>query len=55
MFTMYDSPEHLEAAIAAGAVGYLLKDDTRDEVIASLRRVVGDLDRLLREANLNPA
>lgn len=46
MFTMYDSPEHLEAAIAAGAVGYLLKDATRDEVIASLRRVAAGEEAL---------
>ncbi|AHF68302.1 MULTISPECIES: response regulator [Pseudomonas] len=39
MFTMDDSTDHLEAAISAGAVGYLLKDASRDEVIASLQRV----------------
>lgn len=41
MFTMDDSVEHLEAAIAAGAVGYLLKDASRDEVIDALLRVAG--------------
>jgi DNA-binding NarL/FixJ family response regulator len=46
MFTMYDSPEHLEAAIAAGAVGYLLKDATRDEVIQALRRVAAGEEAL---------
>lgn len=46
MFTMYDSPEHLEAAIGAGAVGYLLKDATRDEVIAALRRVAAGEEAL---------
>ncbi|MFJ4143744.1 response regulator [Pseudomonas sp. NPDC089734] len=39
IFTMDDSTDHLEAAISAGAVGYLLKDASRDEVIASLQRV----------------
>ena len=39
MFTMDDSPDHLEAAINAGAVGYLLKDASRDEVIAALQQV----------------
>lgn len=39
IFTMDDSTDHLEAAITAGAVGYLLKDASRDEVIASLQRV----------------
>ncbi|GGJ96626.1 response regulator [Pseudomonas matsuisoli] len=46
MFTMYDSPEHLEAAIAAGAVGYLLKDATREEVIQALRRVAAGEEAL---------
>ncbi|WP_416757506.1 response regulator [Pseudomonas sp. BNK-6] len=39
IFTMDDSPDHLEAAITAGAVGYLLKDASRDEVIGALQRV----------------
>lgn len=46
MFTMDDSPDHLEAAIAAGAVGYLLKDATREEVINGLRRVAAGEDAL---------
>jgi len=39
IFTMDDSPDHLEAAIGAGAVGYLLKDASRDEMLAALQRV----------------
>ncbi|SDX92351.1 response regulator transcription factor [Pseudomonas sp. NFACC08-1] len=39
IFTMDDSPDHLEAAIGAGAVGYLLKDASRDEVLEALKRV----------------
>ncbi|AJO78728.1 response regulator transcription factor [Pseudomonas sp. MRSN 12121] len=39
IFTMDDSPDHLEAAIAAGAVGYLLKDASRTEVLAALAQV----------------
>lgn len=39
IFTMDDSPDHLEAAIGAGAVGYLLKDASRDEVLDGLKRV----------------
>ena len=39
LFTMYDSPDHLEAAVNAGAVGYLLKDASRQEVIDGLRQV----------------
>ena len=39
MFTMDDSPEYLEAAMNAGAVGYLLKDASRAEVIQALQQV----------------
>ncbi|MBF0643925.1 response regulator, partial [Pseudomonas protegens] len=39
IFTMDDSPDHLEAAMAAGAVGYLLKDASREEVLDALQRV----------------
>ncbi|WP_025126675.1 response regulator transcription factor [Pseudomonas sp. PH1b] len=39
VFTMDDSPDHLEAAMAAGAMGYLLKDASRAEVIDALQRV----------------
>ncbi|MFB4250255.1 response regulator [Pseudomonas idahonensis] len=39
IFTMDDSPDHLEAAMTAGAVGYLLKDASRGEVIGALQRV----------------
>ena len=39
MFTMDDSPEYLEAAMNAGAVGYLLKDASRAEVIQALQKV----------------
>jgi DNA-binding NarL/FixJ family response regulator len=46
IFTMDDSPEHLEAAMNAGAVGYLLKDASRDEVIDALRRVAAGEEAL---------
>ena len=39
IFTMDDSPDHLEAAMNAGAMGYLLKDASRSEVIDALQRV----------------
>ena len=39
IFTMDDSPDHLEAAMSAGATGYLLKDAARDEVIDALQRI----------------
>lgn len=46
IFTMDDSPDHLEAAMNAGAKGYLLKDATRDEVIDALQRVAGGHEAL---------
>lgn len=46
IFTMDDSPDHLEAAINAGAAGYLLKDASRDEVINALRRVAAGEEAL---------
>ena len=38
LFTMYDSPDHLEAAVNAGAVGYLLKDAPEDELYDAVVR-----------------
>ncbi|MEB0045535.1 MULTISPECIES: response regulator transcription factor [unclassified Pseudomonas] len=46
IFTMDDSPDHLEAAMNAGAVGYLLKDASRDEVIDALQRVASGKEAL---------
>ncbi|PAU61876.1 response regulator transcription factor [Pseudomonas sp. PICF141] len=46
IFTMDDSPDHLEAAMNAGAVGYLLKDASRDEVIDALQRVAAGEEAL---------
>ncbi|MCB2255075.1 response regulator transcription factor [Pseudomonas chlororaphis] len=48
IFTMDDSPDHLEAAIAAGAVGYLLKDASRTEVLAALTQVARGEEALNR-------
>jgi DNA-binding NarL/FixJ family response regulator len=39
IFTMDDSPDHLEAAMNAGALGYLLKDASRADVIQALQQV----------------
>ena len=39
MLTTYDSPTFMARALAAGAVGYLLKGVTRDELLATLRAV----------------
>ena len=46
IFTMDDSPDHLEAAMNAGAVGYLLKDANRNEVIDALQRVAAGEEAL---------
>jgi len=39
VITNHDSDEHLAAALAAGASGYILKDSTRLELIAAIMRV----------------
>jgi len=46
IFTMDDSPDHLEAAMNAGAMGYLLKDASRSEVIDALQRVAAGEEAL---------
>ncbi|MCK3838820.1 MULTISPECIES: response regulator transcription factor [Pseudomonas] len=51
IFTMDDSPDHLEAAMSAGAVGYLLKDASRDEVIDALQRVAAGEEALNRSVS----
>jgi len=40
MVTMYDNPEYLLEALKAGAAGYVLKDATRKELLATVRRVL---------------
>jgi DNA-binding NarL/FixJ family response regulator len=39
--TMYDNPEYLLEALKAGAAGYVLKDSTRNELLSTIRRVLG--------------
>jgi DNA-binding NarL/FixJ family response regulator len=39
MLTTFDDDEYLQEALRAGAVGYLLKDISTDELIASIRAV----------------
>lgn len=43
VLTMHDDPELIDSARRAGAVGYLLKDCTIDEVSAVVRRAAGEL------------
>ncbi len=38
--TMYEDPDYLFRAVQAGAAGYVLKDATRHEVLAVVRRVL---------------
>lgn len=57
--SMHDSLDYLEAAIEAGASGYVLKDASREDILATMRRVLdgeaffnADLvARLLRRAS----
>jgi DNA-binding NarL/FixJ family response regulator len=37
MVTLYDDPDYLERAVAAGAAGYILKDASRDELVRAVR------------------
>ena len=39
MVTMHENPDYLLEALKAGAVGYVLKDAPRNEVITAVRRV----------------
>lgn len=38
--TTHENPDYLLAALTAGAVGYLLKDVTRQDLLSTLRRVL---------------
>lgn len=40
MLTVYEDADHIFAALAAGATGYLLKDTTRDELLAAIQQIV---------------
>jgi DNA-binding NarL/FixJ family response regulator len=62
IITMHDSLDYLEAAIEAGASGYLLKDASRDDILRTIRRVLqgdaffdgGLVAKLLRRAATKP-
>ncbi|MBY3416236.1 response regulator [Rhizobium laguerreae] len=62
IITMHDSLNYLEAAIEAGATGYLLKDASREDILRTIRRVLqGDaffdgplVAKLLRRAATKP-
>jgi DNA-binding NarL/FixJ family response regulator len=40
MVTMHDDQDYMLEAIKAGAAGYVLKDASREELIAAVRRVM---------------
>lgn len=40
MLTVYEDPEHIFAALAAGATGYLLKSTHREELLAAIDQIV---------------
>ena len=40
ILTMYENPEYVSEALAAGAAGYLLKDATHEEVLTTVRQVL---------------
>lgn len=54
MLTLHDAPEYVRAALAAGAMGYVLKDANADELIAAVRQVM-DGQAALPLALLNQA
>src|ERR1051326_1184036 len=51
MLTTYDNPTYMARAVAGGAAGYLLKGIERDELVDSLRSVVGG-EMLLKSGDL---
>jgi DNA-binding NarL/FixJ family response regulator len=38
MFSSYDNPTYIARAVALGAAGYLVKNASREEIIAGIRR-----------------
>ncbi|MBP6865890.1 MAG: response regulator transcription factor [Candidatus Didemnitutus sp.] len=40
MLTVYEDPEHIFAALAAGATGYLLKSTSREELLAAIAQIL---------------
>jgi DNA-binding NarL/FixJ family response regulator len=44
MFSSYDNPTYIARAVALGAAGYLVKNASREEIIAAIRRAAaGDM------------
>jgi DNA-binding NarL/FixJ family response regulator len=41
MLTVYEDPDHIFAALAAGATGYLLKSTRRTELLEAIAQIAG--------------
>jgi len=52
VLTPYDDDEHLFQAVKSGAVGYLIKDSTADELASAIRRIYQG-ERIINELVLN--
>jgi len=60
MFSSYDNPTYVARAVALGAVGYLVKNASRDEIIAAVRQAAAGAslwsrDHLRRASQVSPA
>ena len=59
--TIYDDDEHLFPALQAGAFGYLLKEQPREQLVAQLLRIIAGraaavaVDRAARAGATSPA
>ena len=49
IFSAYDNPTYVARAVALGAVGYVLKGATRDELLAAVRKAAAGEDAWTRE------
>jgi DNA-binding NarL/FixJ family response regulator len=60
MFSSYDNPTYVARAVALGAVGYLVKSASRDEIVAAIRQAAAGAslwsrDHLRRASQAPPA
>lgn len=49
MYSSYDNPTYVARAVALGASGYVMKDASRDELVAALAKVANGEDAWTRE------
>jgi DNA-binding NarL/FixJ family response regulator len=56
IFTAYDYPQYVRAALDAGAAGFVAKSDSSSELLAAVRRAaLGDLAFTRRPSSMAPA